>query len=355
MLISPLKMSPQDSRSARPFILLPLAAALLVLAAAAARAQGGVESTGTGGNHVIQGRIFLPSGRISDMSLRVKLESMASGALSVLTDPNGAFKFTSLIAGSYTVVVEATDQFEQARESVYIDQQTTGPFRDNTPHVYTVYVYLRPKRPEGAGAKQPPGVVNASLAGVPKPAADLYGKALEAARNNKPEKAVTLLKTALETYPDFRLALSELGTQYLKLKQPEKAAETLRAALKLAPDDYPTLLSYGIALYDRKEFDEAEANFHRAARMNNSSPTAHFYLGVITLRRREFEEAERELRAAAGPGGEIVMAHYYLGGLYWELKQYKRAADELETYLKLAPSAPEAERLRATIAQLRAK
>ena len=33
----------------------------------------------------------------------------------------------------------------------------------------------------------------------------------------------------------------------------------------------------------------------------------------------------------------------------------KRAADELETYLKLAPSAPDAERLRTTIKDLRAR
>jgi regulator of sirC expression with transglutaminase-like and TPR domain len=37
------------------------------------------------------------------------------------------------------------------------------------------------------------------------------------------------------------------------------------------------------------------------------------------------------------------------------LKQYKRAADELEAYLKLAPSAPDAERLRTTIKELRAR
>jgi regulator of sirC expression with transglutaminase-like and TPR domain len=37
------------------------------------------------------------------------------------------------------------------------------------------------------------------------------------------------------------------------------------------------------------------------------------------------------------------------------LRQYKRAADELETYLKLMPSAPDADRVRATIKRLRNK
>jgi Tfp pilus assembly protein PilF len=327
----------------------------LPLAAAHAQSGGGVDNTGTGGNHIIQGRIFLPSGRISDVRTPVRLESTGSGTLSVLTDPNGSFRFTSLMSGSYTVVVEGTEEFETARESVYIEQQTNRVFRDNTPRVATVYIHLRPKRAEGPGQRAP-GVVDASLANAPKPAVDLYHKAMEAARKKEPERAVELLKGALEFYPDFRLALSEMGALYLKLKRPEKAVEPLRAALRLAPEDYSTLLNYGIALYDRKELAEAEAQFRKAAQKNTSSPTAHFYLGVILLKRRETEAAEKELRATVAVGGDgIAVAHYYLGGIYWGRQDYKRAAEELETYLRLAPDTPDAERVRSTIKELRAK
>jgi Flp pilus assembly protein TadD len=341
--------------------LLPLARTLTFLLllvclpppAASAQTGGGVDNTGTGGDHIIQGRVFLPSGRISDTRVRVLLESTHSGTLSVMTDPNGAFRFTSLMGGSYTVVVEATEQYEAARESVFIEQVTGRTVR-STPRIATVYVNLRPKR--AAGESRAPGVVNASLASVPKPAADLYLKAMEAARKKENERAVDLLKGALEFYPDFRLALSEMGALYLKLKRPEKAVEPLRAALRLAPDDFPTLLNYGIALYDRKEFSEAEAQFRKAAQRNASSPTTHFYLGVILLKRRETDEAEKELRAAVASGGDqLAVAHYYLGGIYWGRQDYKRAAEELETYLRLAPDAPEAERVRSTIKELRAK
>jgi Tfp pilus assembly protein PilF len=339
-------------------LLVALLASLVCLPPAAARAQagGGVDATGTGGNHIIQGRIFLPSGRISDARMRVLLESTGSGTLSIFTDPNGAFRFTSLMAGSYTVVVEGTEQFEGARESVYIEQQTSRLARP-TPRIATVYLHLRPKRGDAAaGGSRAPGTVDASLANVPKPAADLYHKALEAARRKENERAVELLRGALEFHPEFRLALSEMGALYLKLKQPEKAAEPLRAALRLAPDDYPTLLNYGIALYDRKELAEAEAQFRKAAQRNNSSPTAHFYLGLILLKRRDTSEAEKELRAAVAAGGDrVAVAHYYLGGIYWGRQDYKRAADELETYLRLTPDAPEAERVRSTIRELRAK
>jgi uncharacterized protein HemY len=179
---------------------------------------------------------------------------------------------------------------------------------------------------------------------------------MEAVRKNENERAADLFKLAVETYPNFPIALSELGITYLKLKRPEKAAEALSASLKLAPDDHGTLLAYGRALLELRRPADAEEQFRKALKKHTASPSAHLYLGMILLGRRELGEAERELRAATVAGGsEIARAHYYLGGLYWELKQYKRAADELEVYLRLAPSAPEAARLRTTIKELRAK
>jgi Flp pilus assembly protein TadD len=344
---------------AAPVLLLALALLALAAAAPAAAQVGGTESTGTGGDHTIQGRLVGPSGRRSDLRLKVRLESSGSGGLYVFTDANGGFRFTGLSPGSYRVVVEGGEEFETASESVTIEPSTIRTNRGivGTPFVrpITLQIYLRPKR--GDSSTPPPGVLSAALANVPKPAVDLYHKGLEAARKNENERAADLLKLAVETHQNFPAALSELGVTYLKLKRPEKAAEALSAALKLAPEDYGTLLAYGRALLELRRPAEAEGQFRKALKKNAASPAAHLYLGMILFGRREFEEAERELQAAAAGagGGEIARAHYYLGGLYWELKQYKRAADELETYLKLAPSAPDASRLRATIKELRAK
>ena len=346
--------APGSPRRTAPLLLL----LALLLAAAPAPAQvGGTDASGTGGAHTIQGRLVGPSGRRSDLRLKVTLESHGQGSLYVFSDANGNFRFTSLRPGSYRVVVEGGDEFETVTESVVIEASTirtrSGVIGTPFSRPFTLQIYLRPK--SEAPALSEPGVLDASLAGVPKPAADLYLKALEV-RKKEPGRAVELLKGALEAHPEFRLALSELGAQYLKLKRPEQAAEALSAALRLAPEDHPTLLNYGIALYDKKDFAEAEAQFRKAARKGGPAPTAHFYLGMILLRRRELDEAERELRAAlAEGGGRVAVAHYYLGGIYWSRQDYKRAADELETYLRLAPDAPEAARVRTTIKELRAK
>jgi Tfp pilus assembly protein PilF len=333
-----------------------LAAALLFVSYASARAQG-TDMVGNGGKHSIRGRIYFPSGRRSDMGLKIKLVSTGFGDVTVYSDPNGAFNFQSLRPGSYYVIVEGGDNYDTVREQVVIESDSSlmrGGGVPSVPRPYTVQIYLQPKSSRAPTAR--PGVLNAALAGVPKPAVELYEKATESARAGQDNKAVEQLRAALAIHPNFALALSEMGVLYMKMKEPEKAAETLREAIKLAPDDYATILTYAVALNDSKQFAEAEAQFRKAAQKNNSAPLPHYYLGLILIRRREFEEAEHELKTAVEVGGdEVPYAHRYLGGLYWNRRAYRQAADELETYLKLMPDAKDATRLRATVKELRSK
>lgn len=341
----------------RPRRLQVLAAALLLLLPLGlVRAQIGTDSTGTNGKHVIQGRIFYPSGRTVDSRLKVRLEGTNTGALSVVTDGNGHFTFRGLSPGRYDVIVEGGEDYETARDSVFIDTDARSR-RLSLPsftRTYSVTFHLQLKNSSRDGAKL--GVLNAALANVPETARGLYMKALEASRANNAAKAVELLKSALSYHPDFAIALNELGVQYLKLGKADKAAEVLRSALRLAPDNATARLNYGIALLNKKEFGEAEAQLREVIKKNDSAPTAHMYLGITLLNLRNYDEAEKELRRAITMGGgSLSPAHYYLGGIYWRKKDYKRAADELETYLRLAPNAPDAERVRATIKELRSK
>jgi tetratricopeptide (TPR) repeat protein len=154
---------------------------------------------------------------------------------------------------------------------------------------------------------------------------------------------------------------------YLKVGQAEKAVETLQAAVQLAPEDTFARLNYSIALLNQKKFTEAETQLRQVLTKNSALPTAHMYLGMalINLSRDEktkqfdvakYTEAQKEFEAAVSTGkDEVAQAHRYLGGIYWGNKDYKRAADEFEIYLKLTPKAPDAEKLRATIKDLRSK
>jgi len=93
-----------------------------------------------------------------------------------------------------------------------------------------------------------------------------------------------------------------------------------------------------------------------ALKENSSSPTAHMYLGIALLRLNKYDEAEKELLlATAANANQLAMANYYLGGLYWRKQDYPHAVEQLEKYLQLTPNARDAERVRATIKDLRGR
>ena len=335
-----------------------LAIILLLLVPAVVLGQGsGRDTTGTGGNHVIQGKIFFPSGRRADGTIQIKLESNAAGEISTIADSNGSFTFTSLAPGNYTVVVIAGDDYEIAREGVTIDSDLnmarSGVSLNSGSRRYTVMITLQAK---ASLNRMKASVVNAALAEVPENARTLYEQALELEKTGNSLKAIDNLRAALSLYPKFPLALNELGVQYLKLGQADKAVEPLKSATSLSPDAFTPKLNLGIALLETQRFAEAAADLREALRINQSVPSAHMYLGLTLARLRNDGDAEKELRQAIDLSGDkLTLAHYYLGGLYWQRRDYHRAADELETYLRLTPNAPDAERVRGTVKELRAK
>jgi Flp pilus assembly protein TadD len=334
-----------------------LSLALAFCCGAAARAQTGTDVIGNGGKHNIRGSIFLPSGRRADTGLKVRLVSTGNGDAVVFSDSKGSFDFRSLSPGSYTIIIES-DDFEPVAERVYIDSDnisSKGGITYSPPRPYMVQIFLKPKTGRGYWAK--PGVISAALAAVPKPALDLYYKALESSRKGQGEKAVEQFRQALALHADFALALRDLGAEYLKANQPDRAVEPLRASLKLDPEDQVALLDYGIALFQKKEYAAAEEHLRRALKKDARLAPTHYYLGVTLTQRHNLEEAEKELLEAIKLGGEKAMAraHFYLGGIYWSKRDFRRAADELDAYLRLVPDAPDADRLRTTIKELRSK
>lgn len=336
-------------------LLLTLVLSLAVVANG--QAGGGIDSVGTGGRHSISGRVIFPSGQRADARLKVRLESSGQGDLSVLADGNGNFMFRSLRAGTYTVVVEGGSFYEEARESIYIEPAIT----DNRTNVsigplsrpYTLQIYLRPK-PEGSPVKA--GVLNAALATVPKAAVDLYERGVQSAGRGETDKAIDDLRRAVALHANFGLALNELGVQYLRKGQLDNAANAFTRVLQLSPEAPEPSLNYGIVLLQQKKFPEAEKQLRDAVSKNEHAYTAHLYFGITLIYVKNYPEAEIELRKAITIGGvKASQAHYYLGGLYWQTGKHQQAADELDTFLKLEPKAPNADKLRTTIKELRTK
>lgn len=333
----------------------PLLCILILLAACvavSAQVPGGVGSTRglpeSSGSNTIQGRVYFPEGRPPDRRVRVTLEGYEESK-STQTDADGGFRFTGVKSGSFTVVVDGGKEYENARETVYIEG---GRRNTNVP------IHLKSKAD------------SAVLARIPSPARDSYTKGMEAIGKGESKKAVEFLSNAVKLYPDFPQALTELGRQYLLLNQMDRASETYRALVKLKKDDASAHLNLGIALYNvslilhgekkteeaNQRLAEAEQALRQSLALKMPGPNPHYYLGLTLIRFRKYDEAQKAMELALANGGETLpLAHKYLGGLYLSAKRNKDAADHLEKYLQLEPKAKDADQIKNTIKDLRAK
>ena len=302
--------------------------------------------TNLGGNNVIFGTVFAPSGRPIESRVRVKLSTMTRGDRYFTTNQNGSFKFTGLPAGSYTVLIDKEADFKSAQATVDIIQ-----FRGSPAQTYTVNIRLefkdRAERPK-------PAVVNAELLNVPKKALTHYEAAMELAKKNEHQGAIDELKLAIAEHPTFTQAFNELGVQYLKLNKLEEANDAFQGALKIDPASFPALINRGIVNVMMKRYGEAVPILRKALKNHEQSAVGHYFLGQALANLGLFDDAEQALLKSLELGKEEMKeAHRILAIIYSSKGAKKRAADELETYLKLAPTTPDAEKLKDQIRKLR--
>jgi tetratricopeptide (TPR) repeat protein len=301
--------------------------------------------SGMGGTNAIEGRVFVQTGQRLERRVAVRLSTMTKGDVVAMTDDSGNFAFRGLVSGTYTITIDKEKDFEPFSQQVQIIQ-----LRGSPPQVFPLNVRLTPK----PGIEFKTGVVNSDLAGVPEKALTFYKKALELAGTGDHKGAIGQLLLAVQEHPQFMTAFTELGVQYMQTNELQKADEALQSALRIEPEAFTPLANRGIVLVLLKRFGEAETSLRSALKTNDRSAIGHYYLGRAVAYQGRFDEAEKEFADCIRLGGdEMKEAHRYLAILYSVRGDKKRAAAELETYLRLVPTASDSEQLRNTIRQLK--
>ena len=138
-----------------------------------------------------------------------------------------------------------------------------------------------------------------------------------------------------------------MGVEYLRLNDLVNAGEAFRSALRIKSEAFEPMINLGVTLFRLKDFAGAETVLREAVKLDEKSAPAHYFLGETLAYLGKFDEAEKEFLSAVKLGGdEMKEAHRYLAIIYGLRKDKKRQAAELETYLRLVPTAPDAEQLR---------
>lgn len=313
-----------------------------------AQIAGGInETTNTrhGGNNYIVGTVYAPDGFPIRTRMRIKLNSLAWGDTIVTTDERGQFVFSGVASGTYTVIIDSEKEYQPVSQQVDIVRD-----KNIVPETYSINIRLR--EADSSRSTNKPSVVNAANAGVPKKALEYYDKASELARNKDYQGAIKELELAVAEYPSYVSALSLIGMLHMRLNELDKADEAFKAALKIDAEAYEPLLNRSITLFKLSKYKEAETLLRKTLKVKPESSAAYYYLGRTLNKLGKNDEAEKAfLTCTEKSPGEFKEAHRLLAAIYLDRGKPERVVEQLEIYLKLVPTAPDADNLRMVIEQ----
>lgn len=296
------------------------------------------------GTYRISGKVFLPDGKpAKDVS--VTASGVESGSLSARTDPDGYFTISGLSSGNYSVIVRQ-EGLSTETESLTIPEGTISG------QAFQLAFYLRIHgQPKGTKS------LNPMLRDVAKEPLSKYNKAMEKVNAGDLKGAIPLFDQAISLHPTFAAAYYERGSAFLKISEFDKALESFVKAIESKPEYVEAKYSVGYTQYLKKSYEVAAAVFDDVLKQKPDMRDAQMYLGISLFYLKNVDAAEMNLKKSIStPGSDrFALAHLYLGQIYAQKKKNAEAAAELEKYLELVPKAPNADRLRTTIADLKRK
>lgn len=325
-------------------------ATLLISLSQATPAQTGTEIQSDPmemrGRNMIHGTVQYAGDGRPNQRIRVTLRGVNQPEKSTLTNESGAFDFSGLRGGTYTITVAACQGYQPANETVEILETASGRKNDSPAQIINVRIELqaKPAAPQALG----------TVAVIPAEAVAFYKQAASASDTGDRKRAIELLERAVASCPNFWSAWNELGVQHLRLMQTAKALDALHTAAKIDPQAFEPRLNTGIALLQMKDYAHAAVELQQALEKRTDSALAHLHMGHALIGLNRFAAAELQLSEAVKLGGDaVVEAHRWLAAVYIEQHRESRAAEELEKYLTLAPATRDAGRIRDIIRQLR--
>jgi tetratricopeptide (TPR) repeat protein len=305
----------------------------------------------------------MPNGTAPVQSVKVALTYNGRHIYETFTDLGGHFSFSGLSKGSYELTAEG-DGATFETTSVFAEVAAFG----TGPQLFTQNIQLRPKQ---TNASSRAAVVSAFNQDVPKAARDILERAKKIADQGKAELALSLMREAINLFPEYFEAHLEIGNELLQTGHLEEAIIELDKARKINPNDDRAYFSFGLVLMQQRKYAVAIAVFAEASRLNPTSPVNPLMRGIALIHQastidptkseaaatdREFilKRAEVALAQASELSDKKLTADYLSLAMLYEMKgERTRAADELEQHLQKNPGAKNADAIRQAIKKLR--
>lgn len=163
------------------------------------------------------------------------------------------------------------------------------------------------------------------------------------------DKAAETLRGVLVSWPSSSQAHYYLGLSLLEMDRPAEAEAELQKALSLAPPVDQVKVSLARVYLKQNRIDAARPLLDQAEMANPQNSDVFVYRGVISIANKDYVGATKALDRALELNPNNAYGHYYNGVAYANIKRTDKMIAHFETFLRLAPNAPEAEKVRAVL------
>lgn len=205
------------------------------------------------------------------------------------------------------------------------------------------------------------------------------------------EEAIALLRRAIEQRPGFASAYLNLALALEDIGDDDGALEAYRSVIRLAPRDPTSRTNLSMILLERGEREQALIELRRALPLAEGSradlaaignglrragdpdlavraltmaieaeeapppPAIRAELALAEYAAGEREDAMTRIRDLLRDEPTYPDAHWVLANMLAARESWREAADHYQTFLRMAPNAPEAEQARARLEYVRSR
>jgi hypothetical protein len=312
--------------------------ALLIFIASALPCLGQGRPGANRATYGIAGTVRDDSDQHTMENIRVDLkQSTGTPMNTTFTRGSGEFEFSGLPNGDYTIEIIVRD-YEPYRETITIENSVRRGLA----------IFLR--RPMTVLTTKSTGTISAHELSVPHKAHDEYEKGLSLVYSKSDYKgAIVQFQRAIKDFPSFYEAYAQEGSAYTFLGEMGPAEEAMRKSIALSSSQYSEafFLLAGL-LNNTKRFPEGEALSRQGVALDESSWHGHFEMARALSGLKRPEEAEKSATVARDLKPDNPAVYLVLANIHIQLRDYVALLKDLDGYLKLSPTGPEADQARKT-------
>jgi tetratricopeptide (TPR) repeat protein len=186
-----------------------------------------------------------------------------------------------------------------------------------------------------------------------------FAQGAELTNAGKYDEAVAKFTEVLAVVPKCAECYLNIGAIQSRKEDWAKAEEAYKKALEVNPDSAEAYNGLASIYNAQKKFKEAQAMSAEAAKRGSTSAGGGgnaeglYNQGVIAWNANDFPKAQELFSAAVKANDKHAEAHFMLGQAYLNLGKLPEAAKEFETYTKIAPDGPNAEKAKSNYEMLK--